>query len=188
VLPDDLVGAVDALAGNIALSPPALPQLAALEAFTPESLAAAEAAVARYGRSRARLLERLPALGWDRVAPKIPFPVRFGAERNALVFPARLLEAPLPTHDPLNWQQMLKLCDRLAQQVDCDIGYRRVGAELRHRGWVVNGKKVRRLMKLHDLNPRRRRRFTKTTDSALTVGSHSHVGSRPRSTPDSRNG
>jgi putative transposase len=44
-------------------------------------------------------------------------------------------------------------------------GYRRIGAELRHRGWVVNGKKVRRLMKLHDLNPRRRRRFTRTTDS-----------------------
>lgn len=44
-------------------------------------------------------------------------------------------------------------------------GYRRVGAELRHRGWIVNSKKVRRLMKLHDLNPRRRRRFTKTTDS-----------------------
>lgn len=44
-------------------------------------------------------------------------------------------------------------------------GYRRVGAELRHRGWIVNAKKVRRLMKLHDLNPRRRRRFTKTTDS-----------------------
>jgi putative transposase len=44
-------------------------------------------------------------------------------------------------------------------------GYRRVGAELRHRGWVVNSKKVRRLMKQHDLNPRRRRRFTKTTDS-----------------------
>jgi putative transposase len=44
-------------------------------------------------------------------------------------------------------------------------GYRRVGAELRHRGWVVNSKKVRRLMKQHDLNPQRRRRFTKTTDS-----------------------
>lgn len=44
-------------------------------------------------------------------------------------------------------------------------GYRRVGAELRHRGWVVNSKKVRRLMALHGLNPRRRRRFTKTTDS-----------------------
>jgi putative transposase len=43
-------------------------------------------------------------------------------------------------------------------------GYRRVGAELRHRGHVVNAKKVR-LMREHDLNPRRRRRFTRTTDS-----------------------
>jgi putative transposase len=44
-------------------------------------------------------------------------------------------------------------------------GYRRVGAALRHRGLVVNAKKVRRLMREHDLNPRRRRRFTRTTDS-----------------------
>lgn len=39
-------------------------------------------------------------------------------------------------------------------------GYRRVGAELRHRGRIVNAKKVRRLMKENDLNPRRRRRWT----------------------------
>ncbi len=52
----------------------------------------------------------------------------------------------------------------IADAWEC-YGYRRVGAELRHRGWAVNGKKVRRLTKLHDLNPRRRRRFTKTTDS-----------------------
>jgi len=44
-------------------------------------------------------------------------------------------------------------------------GYRRVTAELRHRGRIVNGKKVRRLMKEHDLNPRRRRRWTRTTNS-----------------------
>ena len=44
-------------------------------------------------------------------------------------------------------------------------GYRRVGAELRHRGHVVNAKKVRRLMRENDLSPRRRRRFAKTTDS-----------------------
>ena len=44
-------------------------------------------------------------------------------------------------------------------------GYRRVGAELRHRGQVVNAKKVRRLMRENDLNPRKRRRFTRTTDS-----------------------
>jgi transposase InsO family protein len=35
-----------------------------------------------------------------------------------------------------------------------------VGAELRHRGHVVNAKKVRRLMRERDLNRRRRRRFT----------------------------
>jgi putative transposase len=44
-------------------------------------------------------------------------------------------------------------------------GYRRVGAELRHRGHIINAKKVRRLMREHDLNSRRRRRFTRTTDS-----------------------
>jgi putative transposase len=44
-------------------------------------------------------------------------------------------------------------------------GYRRVGAELRHQGVVVNGKKIRRLMRAHDLQPRRRRRFVATTDS-----------------------
>ena len=44
-------------------------------------------------------------------------------------------------------------------------GYRRVGAALRHQGVVVNGKKIRRLMRAHDLQPRRRRRFVATTDS-----------------------
>ena len=45
-------------------------------------------------------------------------------------------------------------------------GYRRVGAALRQQGVVVNGKKVRRLMREHDLQPRRRKRFVVTTDSA----------------------
>lgn len=44
-------------------------------------------------------------------------------------------------------------------------GYRRVDAELRHRGHAVNSKKIRRLMKEHALNPWRRPRFTRTTDS-----------------------
>ena len=38
-------------------------------------------------------------------------------------------------------------------------GYRRMSVELRHRGLVVNSKKVRRLMREHDLQPKRRRRF-----------------------------
>ena len=44
-------------------------------------------------------------------------------------------------------------------------GYRRVGAELRHRGLVVNSKKVRRIMRERGLQPKRRRRFVATTDS-----------------------
>jgi putative transposase len=52
----------------------------------------------------------------------------------------------------------------ITDEFEC-YGYRRVDAELRHRGHVVNAKKVRRLMREHDLNPRRRRRFTRTTDS-----------------------
>ncbi len=44
-------------------------------------------------------------------------------------------------------------------------GWRRVRAELRHRGLTVNHKKVRRLMREHDLQPRRRRRYVATTDS-----------------------
>ena len=44
-------------------------------------------------------------------------------------------------------------------------GYRRVGAALRHQGLVVNGKKIRRLMREHELQPRRRRRYVATTNS-----------------------
>ena len=44
-------------------------------------------------------------------------------------------------------------------------GYRRVGAALRHQGLVVNGKKIRRLLREHELQPRRR--HIATTDSRL---------------------
>jgi putative transposase len=51
----------------------------------------------------------------------------------------------------------------------CDLfefyGYRRVGAALRQQGIIVNHKKIRRLMREHDLQPRIRRRFVATTDS-----------------------
>jgi putative transposase len=55
---------------------------------------------------------------------------------------------------------MRSICDEFEV-----YGYRRVGAALRHQGVVVNGKKIRRLMRAHDLQPRRRRRFVVTTDS-----------------------
>jgi putative transposase len=44
-------------------------------------------------------------------------------------------------------------------------GYRRVGAELRHRGLVVNAKKLRRILREQALNPRSRRRRVATTQS-----------------------
>ena len=56
--------------------------------------------------------------------------------------------------------EMKAICDEFET-----YGYRRVGAELRHRGMVVNAKKVRRLMREHALNPKQRRRFVATTDS-----------------------
>src|SRR5262245_10897700 len=56
--------------------------------------------------------------------------------------------------------EMKAICDEFEA-----YGYRRVGAELRQRGMVMNAKKIRRLMREHALNPRRRRRFVTTTDS-----------------------
>jgi putative transposase len=44
-------------------------------------------------------------------------------------------------------------------------GWRRVRAALRQQGIVVNHKKIRRLMREHDLQPKRWRRFVTTTDS-----------------------
>src|SRR4051794_24712720 len=69
VLPDDLVTAVDALAGNVALCPPALAQHAGIAALSPEGDAAARQNVERYAAAREHLLARLPELGWSRIAP-----------------------------------------------------------------------------------------------------------------------
>ena len=44
-------------------------------------------------------------------------------------------------------------------------GWRRMQAALRQRGWVVNHKKIKRLMREHALHSPRRRRFVATTDS-----------------------
>ena len=44
-------------------------------------------------------------------------------------------------------------------------GCRRMQVALRHRGWIVNHKKIQRLMREHAMQPPRRRRFVVTTDS-----------------------
>lgn len=69
VLPDALVSAVDALAGNVALCPPTLAQHAAIVALGPEGMASAQENLTRYAAARDLLLRRLPELGWEQTAP-----------------------------------------------------------------------------------------------------------------------
>lgn len=66
----------------------------------------------------------------------------------------------LPTDEAEIIATMSDICDEFEA-----YGYRRVGAELRHRGMFVNSKKIRRLMRENDLQPKRRKRFVATTDS-----------------------
>lgn len=65
----------------------------------------------------------------------------------------------IPVDDPEIVSRVHAVCDECAT-----YGYRRVGAALRHQGIVVNSKKVRRLIREHDLQPRCRTRFVATTE------------------------
>jgi aspartate/methionine/tyrosine aminotransferase len=69
LLPEELARPVDALAGNVALCPPTPAQYAAVEAFTEESYAECDEAVAEFARTRKLLLEHAPRLGWGTAAP-----------------------------------------------------------------------------------------------------------------------
>ena len=66
----------------------------------------------------------------------------------------------LPTDDAALVATIRAICDQFEA-----YGYRRVSTGLRHRGIVVNSKKIRRLMRENDLQPKRRKRFVATTDS-----------------------
>lgn len=67
VVPEDLLRAVECLAQNFYISPPTLSQWAAVAAF--DCHQELKANVARYAVNRRLLLERLPAAGFDRLAP-----------------------------------------------------------------------------------------------------------------------
>jgi aspartate/methionine/tyrosine aminotransferase len=67
LVPDELLDAVDRLAGNFTICPPALSQLAAVAAF--DAYDELDANVARYAANRAMLLDALPAIGLDKLAP-----------------------------------------------------------------------------------------------------------------------
>src|SRR3954447_6274794 len=69
LVPEDLRRPVDVLTGNFTICPPALAQHAAVAAFTPESIAELDGHVARYADTRRPLLDGLPRLGIDRLAP-----------------------------------------------------------------------------------------------------------------------
>jgi aspartate/methionine/tyrosine aminotransferase len=69
LVPERLRRAVDVLTGNFTICPPVLAQHAALAAFTDESYAEVDGHVRRYAENRALLLEGLPRLGLDRLAP-----------------------------------------------------------------------------------------------------------------------
>src|SRR5690349_9676866 len=69
VVPEDLRRPVDVLTGNFTICPPVLSQHAALAAFTPAAYGELDGHVARYAGNRAILLEGLPRLGIDRLAP-----------------------------------------------------------------------------------------------------------------------
>jgi aspartate/methionine/tyrosine aminotransferase len=67
LVPDELLDAVDRLIANFTICPPTLSQLAALAAF--QAHPELEANVARYAENRELLLEALPSIGLDRLAP-----------------------------------------------------------------------------------------------------------------------
>ncbi len=69
LVPERLRRPVDVLTGNFTICPPVLSQYAALAAFDEESYAECDGHVARYAENRALLLDGLPRLGLDRLAP-----------------------------------------------------------------------------------------------------------------------
>jgi aspartate/methionine/tyrosine aminotransferase len=69
LVPGPLLRAVDCLTGNFTICPPVLPQYAAVAAFTPESIAEADAHLRHYAANRQLLLDGLRSLGIDRLAP-----------------------------------------------------------------------------------------------------------------------
>lgn len=119
VLPDDLVAPVDALAGNVALCPPALAQHAGVAAFSPEGYAAARENVERYAAAREHLLARLPELGWARTAPAdgafYLYADVSGSGLDAVTYCARLLDeagvaiTPGTDFDPVDGSRWVRL-------------------------------------------------------------------------------
>ena len=118
LLPDDLIDAVDRLAGNLSICPPALSQLAAVAAF--EAYDELDANVARYRANRELLLRRLPEIGLDRLAPADgAFYVYADVSQwtdDSMAWAARLLAetgvavAPGLDFDPVDGGKFIRFC------------------------------------------------------------------------------
>jgi aspartate/methionine/tyrosine aminotransferase len=118
LVPDDLVDAVDRLAGNFTICPPALSQLAAVAAF--DAYEELDANVERYRVNRDLLLARLPEIGIDQIAPPDGgFYIYADVSRwteNSLVWAARLLDetgvavAPGIDFDTVDGGKFIRMC------------------------------------------------------------------------------
>jgi aspartate/methionine/tyrosine aminotransferase len=118
LVPDDLVDAVDRLAGNFALCPPVLSQQAAVAAF--DAYEELDANVVRYRTNRDLLLARLPDFGLTRLAPADgAFYIYADVGRwtdDSLRWSARLLAeagvavAPGVDFDPLEGGRFIRMC------------------------------------------------------------------------------
>ena len=118
LVPDELVDSVDRLAGNFAICPPTLSQLAAVAAF--DAYEELDANVARYADNRALLLRRLPEIGLTKLAPADgAFYVYADVSdwtTDAMGWAARLLDeagvavAPGLDFDPVDGGRFIRMC------------------------------------------------------------------------------
>ncbi len=69
LVPQELQSAVARLTSNFTICPPTLSQMAAVAAFTPESVAEADGLLHQYAGNRQLLLDGLPRIGIDKLAP-----------------------------------------------------------------------------------------------------------------------
>jgi aspartate/methionine/tyrosine aminotransferase len=118
LVPDELRDSIDRLAGNFAICPPALSQLAAVAAFADYD--ELDANVARYAANRAMLLDALPQIGLDKLAPADgAFYIYADVARwttDSVAFAARLLAeagvaaAPGIDFDPADGGRFIRMC------------------------------------------------------------------------------
>ena len=129
LVPEDLVAAVDALAGNYALCAPVPAQHAAIEAFTESSYAEAETAVREFAAARSLVLDAVDDLGWTKVAPA----------DGAFYVWADIADRLGPYPDSVAWCAALLEAEDVAVTPGTGLRHRR----RRHRDPVVAGRRAR---------------------------------------------